>query len=107
MADLKTEQKILSLACVTLAESNKEITSDNIKKMLETSGSQIQDYLIKVFVEAFKTFNYKELKEAVCNAGISGGASAAAPAAAEEKKVEAVVEQEEEEEEDLDMDLFD
>merc|ERR1719342_980544 len=87
---LESQHKVLSHACISLAENQKEITIDALKKILEATKASIQDYLIEVYVKSFKKIDYKVLKEAVLNAGIGGGSSGsgAKPEATEEKKEE-------------------
>ncbi len=79
-------------AALLLHSAGKEITEDNMKKVLEAAGIEVDEARIKVLVDALKEVN---IDEAIQNAAVPI-ATAPAPTA-EEKKEEKKEEKEEEE----------
>lgn len=83
-------------AALLLHEAGKEINENNIRKVLEAAGVQIDEAKIKAISEALKEVN---IEEAIKEAQTMGFAPVAAqPAQAQEAKEEKKEEKKEEEE---------
>lgn len=88
-------------AALLLHEAGKEITEENLKKVLEVVGTDIDEGKIKSLAAALKNIDIEE----IIKSAMAAPALPAAPAAPtveakpEEKKVEKVEEKKEEEEE--------
>ena len=86
-----------SYAALILQDEGVDVTSDNISKLITTSGNEVESYWPSLFARAVGGLNLKDL---LSNIG-SGGAAAAGPAAgaggaATEAAAEEVKEPEEE-----------
>ena len=96
----KKEEMLASLACLILADGEKDITIENVNSLLEKSGNPKGAYFATAFVSLLK--GRKALDMVNLSGGGGGGASAASgsgDAAVEEEKKE----EEEEEEEEVAM----
>lgn len=101
------EQQALSYAAVILADSDLEVSADNLLKLTSTAGVQLDKVWGTIYAKALEG---QDLKKTLINFNIPTGAApvAAAPAEGaaadgdEEKKDE---ESSEDEEEDDDMDM--
>mgnify|MGYP000182650682 FL=1 len=77
-------------AALLLHKAGKEISEENVKKVMEAAGIQVDEVRVKSLVAALKEVNIDE--------AISKGVAVAAPAKAEEVKEEKKEEKKEEEE---------
>lgn len=103
-------------AILALHDDGVEITADNIMKMLDAAGIEVEPIWASVFAKAFAG---KDIGEFLMNVSAGAGAGAAAPvaaaaateeapkAAAGGKKEEKKPAKEESEDEELGMGLFD
>jgi len=81
-----------------LHSAGKEINEDNLKKVLDAAGIEVDDAKVKVLVSSLEDVN---IEEAISKAAVAPVAAAAAPEGAkteekEEKKEEKAEEKEEE-----------
>jgi len=79
----------LIYASLLLHDAGKEITEENVKKVMDAAGAKADAAMIKALVSNLKEVN---IEEAIKNAAVMSAAPAAAPAgeaAGEEKKEEA------------------
>ncbi len=83
-------------ASLALHAAGKEINEENLKKMLEAVGIQVDEVRIKAVVAALNEINIDEVVKAAT--AMPAAPVAAAPVEAEEKKEEKKKEEEEEEE---------
>ena len=100
LADLgghKKEEMLASLACLVLADGEKDISLDNVNTLLEKSGNAKGGYFATAFVNLLKGRKALDMVN-LSGGGGGGGAVAAAGDAKEEEKKE---EEEEEEEEEV------
>ena len=96
------EGKVYIHAALALYYAGKEINEDNLKKVVEALGIQVDEAKVKMVVASLSEINLEEtLKSATIAAPVAApaAAEAAAPAAAEEKKEE----EEEKKEEEVDI----
>lgn len=89
-------------ASLLLHSAGKEINEENVRKVLEAAGIEVDEVRLKALVAALKNIN---IDEAIKTAAVPvAAAPAAAPAEAPaEKKEEAAEEKKEEEEEKKEM----
>nr|WP_280101548.1 50S ribosomal protein P1 [Fervidicoccus fontis] len=88
-------------ASLMLHSAKKDINEENIKKVLESAGIQVDDVRVKALVAALQQINIDEvLKSALVTGAVAPAAPAAAPAS-EEKKEEKKEEKAEEEKKEL------
>ncbi len=86
-------------AALLLHHAKKEITEENVKKVLEAAGIAVDDVKVKALVAALKEVNIEEAIKAAA-VPVAAAPAAAAPAApAEEKKEEKEKKEEEKKEE--------
>jgi large subunit ribosomal protein L12 len=87
-------------ASLMLHTAKKEITEENLKKVLEAAGIEVDEARVKAVVAALKNIDIDEvIKSATAMPVAPAAVPAAAPAAAEEKKEEKKEEEEEKKEE--------
>jgi len=85
-------------ASLLLHSAGKEINEENVRKVLEAAGIEVDEVRLKALVAALKNIN---IDEAIKTVAVPVAAPAAAPAEAPaEKKEEAAEEKKEEEEEE-------
>ncbi|HDN75496.1 MAG TPA: 50S ribosomal protein P1, partial [Acidilobales archaeon] len=90
-------------ASLLLHSAGKEITEENIKKVLEAAGIQVDEVKVKMLVAALKEIKIDEVIKQATAAPIAPAAAptaptqAAAPAPSEEKKEEKEEEEKKEE----------
>ena len=90
-------------AALILQDEGSDVTSDNISKLIASSGNEVEGYWPGLFAKAVSTLDLKDL---LSNIG-SGGAAAAPGAEAAAEVVEEKEEEPQEEEADVDMgDIF-
>lgn len=73
-------------AALLLNEAKQPINEENLKKIVEATGAQVDDAIIKATIASLKNVN---IEEAIANASAATAApaaSSAAPEAKEEKK---------------------
>ncbi len=93
-------------ASLLLRSANKEINEENIKKVLEAAGIEVDEVRVKALVAALKKVDIdKVLEQATALPMAPAAAPATAPAAEAEEKKEEEVEEEEEKEELTEEDL--
>ncbi|MEB3774228.1 MAG: 50S ribosomal protein P1 [Desulfurococcales archaeon] len=99
------EGKAYIHAALALYYAGQEINEDNLKKVLEALGVQVDDAKVKMLVASLSEINLEEvLKQAVAApVAAVAAAPAAAPAAEEAKEEEEKKEEEEEEEKEVDI----
>lgn len=101
---------LVSYAALILADSEKEITSENLQTVLGAAGASVEAIWTQVFAKALEGKDLKDILFSMA-AGASAGpaaAGAAAPgAAAEEAAAEEVEEEKEESDDDMGFGLFD
>ncbi len=85
-------------ASLALHAAGKEINEENLKKMLEAVGIQVDEVRIKAVVAALNEINIDEVIKTATAMPVAPVATA--PAAAEEKKEEEKKEEEEEKKEE-------
>ncbi len=83
-------------AALLLHSAGKEITEENLKKVLEAAGVQVDEGRIKSFVEAIKEVNIDEVTNQPIALGAPAGAAPAETPKEEEKKEEEEEKKEEE-----------
>jgi large subunit ribosomal protein L12 len=89
-------------AALVLHYAGKEITEENVKKILEAAGVEVDDVRVKALVAGLKSIDIEEVIKNAMAAPVAAAAPAAAAAApAEEEKKEETKEEEEEKEEEL------
>ncbi|MCE4617251.1 MAG: 50S ribosomal protein P1 [Desulfurococcales archaeon] len=89
-------------AALILHQANKEITEENIKKILEAAGIAVDEVKVKALVAGIESVDIDEvIKNATAAPVAAVPAAAAAPAAEEAKEEKPAEEEEEEEEEEL------
>ncbi|MDP7974701.1 MAG: 50S ribosomal protein P1 [Thermoprotei archaeon] len=90
-------------ASLLIHEAGKEINEENLKKVLEAAGFEVDDVRVKATVLALKQVNIDEVIKTASAAAVAPAAQAPAPAEAPkaaEKKEEPKKEEEEKEEEE-------
>lgn len=87
-------------AALILHQANKEITEENIKKILEAAGISVDDVKVKALVAGIESVDIDEVIKNAAAAPVAAVPAAAAAPAAEEAKEEKPAEEEEEEEEE-------
>ena len=88
-------------ASLLLHSAGKEINEENVRRVLEAAGIEVDEVRLKALVAALKNIN---IDEAIKAAAVPVAAPAAAPAETPaEKKEEAAEEKKEEEEEKKEM----
>jgi len=90
-------------ASLLIHEAGKEINEENLKKVLEAAGFEVDDVRVKATVPALKQENIDEVIKTASATAIAPAAQAPAPAEAPkaaEKKEEPKKEEEEKEEEE-------
>ncbi len=93
-------------ASLLLKSANKEINEENVKKVLEAAGIEVDEVRVKALVAALKKIDIdKVLEQATAMPMVPAAAPAAAPAGGEEEKKEEEAEEEEEKEELTEEDL--
>ena len=94
-------------AALVLHYAGKEITEENVKKILEAAGVEVDDVRVKALVAGLKSIDIEEVIKNAMAAPVAAApvATAAAPAEEEKKEEEAKEEEEEEEEELSEEDL--
>ncbi|KAH7647634.1 acidic ribosomal P1 [Cryptosporidium xiaoi] len=110
----QVQELICSYAALLLSDGGIQITSDNIKKVIDAAGGSVEGYFPGLFAQALSGTSVSEIVSrcgsaaaaapAAC-AGAAGGSApqdSSAPSGSEKKK-----EEEEEEEGDLGFSLFD
>jgi len=85
-------------ASLLLRSANKEINEENIKKVLEAAGIEVDEVRVKALVAALKKVDIDKVLEQATALPMAPAAAPAAASAAEEKKEEEVEEEEEKEE---------
>ena len=89
-------------AALILHQANKEITEENLKKILEAAGIAVDEVKVKALVAGIESVDIDEvIKNATAAPVAAVPAAAAAPAAEEAKEEKPAEEEEEEEEEEL------
>ncbi len=92
-------------ASLLLHSAGKEITEENVKKVLEAAGIQVDEARVKMLVAALKEVNIDEVIKQATAAPVVPAAAPAAPApqpsAAEEKEEEEEEKKEEVSEEEI------
>ncbi len=88
-------------ASLLLHSAGKEITEENIKKVLEAAGIQADENRIKMLVAALKEINIEEVIKQATAAPVVPAAAPTAPAAAGAPAEEKKEEEEEEEEKEV------
>ncbi len=88
-------------AALVLHYAGKEITEDNVKKILEAAGVEVDDVRVKALVAGLKSIDIEEVIKNAMAAPVAAAPVAAAAAPAEEEKKEEAKEEEEEKEEEL------
>jgi len=83
-------------ASLLLHHAGKEITEENLRKILDAAGINVDEVRIKALIAALKEVN---IDEVIKSAAVPVAAPAAAPAAAEAPKAAGEEEKKEEEEE--------
>ena len=73
-------------AAMLLHKAGKDINEDNVKKVVEAAGVQVQEARVKALVTALEGVNIEEAVKKSAVAPVAAAAPAAAPA--EEKKEE-------------------
>ncbi|VEU20888.1 DEKNAAC101827 [Brettanomyces naardenensis] len=110
---MSTEQEALSYAAIILADSELELSADNLLKLTEAAGLELDHIWGSIYAKALEG---QDLQKLLANFNISAGGAVggAAPAAAsgEAAAAEGGEEEEEEKEEeesddDMGMGLFD
>ncbi|ABM80267.1 50S ribosomal protein L12P [Hyperthermus butylicus DSM 5456] len=88
-------------ASLVLYAAGKEINEENLKKILEAAGIQVDEARVKAVVAALKNINIDEVIKSATAMPVAPAAAPApaAPAAAEEKKEEEKEEEEKKKEE--------
>ena len=99
------EGKAYIHAALALYYAGKEINEENLAKVIEALGLQVDEAKVKMLVASLSEINLEEvLKQAVAApVAAVAAAPAAAPAAEEEKAEEEKKEEEEEKEEEVDI----
>ncbi|MCE4602695.1 MAG: 50S ribosomal protein P1 [Desulfurococcales archaeon] len=99
------EGKAYIHAALALYYAGQEVNEDNLKKVLDALGVQVDDAKVKMLVASLSEINLEEvLKQAVAApVAAAAAAPAAAPAAEEAKAEEEKKEEEEEEEKEVDI----
>ncbi|MEB3756421.1 MAG: 50S ribosomal protein P1 [Desulfurococcales archaeon] len=92
-------------AALVLHYAGKEITEENVKKILEAAGVEVDDVRVKALVAGLKSIDIEEVIKNAMAAPVAAPVAAAAAPAEEEKEEEAKEEEEEEEEELSEEDL--
>ncbi len=77
-------------AALLLHEAGKEVNAENIKKVLEAAGVEVNEAMVNALITALEGINIEEVKKEALAAPV-----AAAPALATEKKEEKPKEEEE------------
>ena len=91
-------------ASLILQDEGVDVTSDNITKLISSSGNDVESYWPGLFAKAVSALDLKDL---LSNVGSGGAAGPAAAAGAGEAAVEEKEEEPQEEEADVDMgDIF-
>ncbi len=85
-------------AALLLHKAGKEVNEENMKKVFDAAGIEIEEGRIKAVVAALKDSNIDEVIEKA--SAVSAAAPAAAPAASEEKAEDKKDEKEDEEDEE-------
>merc|ERR1719309_758923 len=105
LSDVERSELQVTLATFILHDAETEISADNINKIVEASGGEIEAHWASTFASLLKDRDVQELLDNAGAAGPSsggaaGGAAGAAPAAAaEEGDADKPAEEAEEEEE--------
>jgi len=89
----------LSYASIILSEGGKEVTEENIKKLMDAAGIVVDQFVLSAFAKAVGVLNVKEMVNDFGSAPVGGGAPAAGAAAAGDAPAAAAEPEEEEEEE--------
>ncbi|MCE4605323.1 MAG: 50S ribosomal protein P1 [Desulfurococcales archaeon] len=99
------EGKAYIHAALALYYAGQEVNEDNLKKVLDALGVQVDDAKVKMLVASLSEINLEEvLKQAVAApVAAAAAAPAAAPATEEAKAEEEKKEEEEEEEKEVDI----
>ncbi len=80
-----------------LHTTGQEISEENVKKVLEAAGAEVDDARVKALIAALEDVDIEEAMEKTAVAAAAPVAAAAAPAAAEEEEEEEEEEEKEEE----------
>jgi large subunit ribosomal protein L12 len=100
------EGKAYIHAALALYYAGQEINEENLKKVIEALGLQVDEAKIKMLVASLSEINLEEvLKQAVAAPVAAAAAAPAAAPAAEEKPAEAEEKKEEEEEKEEEVDI--
>jgi len=89
----------LSYASIILSEGGKDVSEENIKKLMDAAGIVVDPFVLSAFSKAVGVLDVKEMVNDFGTAPVGGGAPAAA-GAADAGAAPAAVEEEEEEEEE-------
>ncbi|ODV87639.1 hypothetical protein CANARDRAFT_192697 [[Candida] arabinofermentans NRRL YB-2248] len=102
---------LVSYAALILADSELEISSENLQSLVSAAGASIDSLWTDIYAKALVGKNLKELLFSMAAAAPSSGAAGAAAgssgAAAEEAAEEEVAEEKEESDDDMGFGLFD
>ena len=108
------DELLCTYAALILHDDKKEITAENINKIITAAGTKVEGYWPSLFARAISTTNVGELLTKIGTPGASAAPAAAAaggasPKATDKKSAAKVEEKKEEEEEEADMgfSLFD
>ena len=85
-------------ASLLLHSAGKEINEENVRKVLEAAGIQVDDNRVKMLVAALKEIKIEDVLKQATAAPVVAAAAPAAPAAAGAPAEEKAEEEEEEEE---------
>jgi large subunit ribosomal protein L12 len=85
-------------AAMLLHTTSQEINEENVKKVLEAAGAEVDEARVKALIAALEDVDIEEAMEKTAVAAAAPAAAAAAPAAAEEEEEEEEDEEEKEEE---------
>merc|ERR1719285_428732 len=88
----------LSYASIILSEGGKDVSEENIKKLMDAAGIVVDPFVLSAFSKAVGVLDVKEMVNDFGTAPVGGGAPAAA-GAADAGAAPAAAEEEEEEEE--------
>ncbi len=88
-------------ASLLLYKSGKEINEDNLKRVLEAAGIEVDEVKVKSLVAALKNIDIAKVLEQALAAPVAAAPVAAPTAPAEEEKKEEEAAEEEEEEKEV------
>lgn len=96
------QKELCTLSVLLLHTSGVEVSADNMRKIAQHVGVEVDSYLLELFAKVPQ----EKIEQIVLNPFGGGIPQSASAAAVEEKKEEAKPVEEEEEEESDDFDLF-